>query len=376
MPKPLIRINYATPDEIATLHGVGKVLANRIVEFRKTNGYFSSPDDLAKVDGISIKFAIMLSVQIDWQVPSIDENTKEQDWGGALYVALLPITALWLLFNKILPNLNQDIEGYQLGYSKLWVWIWVDASISMILISETIRGVVLILREISNRPSLARIFHKAHLILVGVSVVFAISSGLGHATYYQFYAKNGWGTLLNNPRYMVGLLGGIAMGLTFGPQLLVYKYPKLAQNSILATIFDTSIIISAPVHAFFIWINRNEFPIWFLVINIIPGIAYLFVGWIRLQYGKSFFSIIATRWLPLEKSTDETGGWIRWINLRLPDTEQQKALKQALETMYPPSKFRKALSFIVFGAGGWILSTVLGSVIDWLLQNWLDKLIR
>jgi competence protein ComEA len=53
-----IMINRATVKEFESLDGIGPVLANRIVSYRKVNGPFSAIEDLLKVPGIGeSKFA-------------------------------------------------------------------------------------------------------------------------------------------------------------------------------------------------------------------------------------------------------------------------------------------------------------------------------
>jgi competence protein ComEA len=53
-----IMINRATVKDFESLDGIGPVLANRIVAYRKTNGPFTSIEDLLKVPGIGqSKFA-------------------------------------------------------------------------------------------------------------------------------------------------------------------------------------------------------------------------------------------------------------------------------------------------------------------------------
>lgn len=57
-----ININRATATDFDTLPGIGPVLAQRIVSYRKTNGPFTSIEDLQKVSGIGIsKFADLKS---------------------------------------------------------------------------------------------------------------------------------------------------------------------------------------------------------------------------------------------------------------------------------------------------------------------------
>ena len=48
-------INTATAAELEILPGIGEVLAGRIVDYRETNGFFSSPEELLNVDGIGPK---------------------------------------------------------------------------------------------------------------------------------------------------------------------------------------------------------------------------------------------------------------------------------------------------------------------------------
>lgn len=48
-----ININTATVSELDLLPGVGEVIAERIVSFRKENGPFRSVDDLIHVEGVS-----------------------------------------------------------------------------------------------------------------------------------------------------------------------------------------------------------------------------------------------------------------------------------------------------------------------------------
>ena len=53
-----IMINRATVKDFESLDGIGPVLANRIVTYRKTNGPFTAIEDLLKVPGIGqSKFA-------------------------------------------------------------------------------------------------------------------------------------------------------------------------------------------------------------------------------------------------------------------------------------------------------------------------------
>ena len=50
-----ININKAGVEELATLDRVGEKYAQRIVEYRQTNGPFKTPEDIMKIKGIGSK---------------------------------------------------------------------------------------------------------------------------------------------------------------------------------------------------------------------------------------------------------------------------------------------------------------------------------
>ncbi|KPK71717.1 MAG: hypothetical protein AMJ84_05740 [Acidithiobacillales bacterium SM23_46] len=49
---PMVNINTATVEDLCTLHGVGPVLAQRIVEYRRQHGPFRAPAEIQRVRGI------------------------------------------------------------------------------------------------------------------------------------------------------------------------------------------------------------------------------------------------------------------------------------------------------------------------------------
>ena len=50
-----VNINEADADTLATLKGIGKDRALKIIEYREQNGAFEKPEDLMKVKGIGQK---------------------------------------------------------------------------------------------------------------------------------------------------------------------------------------------------------------------------------------------------------------------------------------------------------------------------------
>ena len=50
-----VNINEADADTLATLKGIGKDRALKIIEYREQNGSFQKPEDIMKVNGIGQK---------------------------------------------------------------------------------------------------------------------------------------------------------------------------------------------------------------------------------------------------------------------------------------------------------------------------------
>lgn len=70
-----LELNSASVEMLVTLHGIGEVLAQRIVDYRDANGGFGSVDELLNVSGIGEKKleAIRSQVYVDTTVSQMPE---------------------------------------------------------------------------------------------------------------------------------------------------------------------------------------------------------------------------------------------------------------------------------------------------------------
>src|SRR5699024_231642 len=60
----MVKINYATQEEIETLNGIGPSKAEAIIQYREENGMFKQPEDLLEISGIGDKTLENLREQI------------------------------------------------------------------------------------------------------------------------------------------------------------------------------------------------------------------------------------------------------------------------------------------------------------------------
>ena len=61
-----VNINTATADELASLPGITKARAEKIVKYREDNGFFSSLEDLKNVDMINDKLIDSLRDELEF----------------------------------------------------------------------------------------------------------------------------------------------------------------------------------------------------------------------------------------------------------------------------------------------------------------------
>ncbi|MFN2222261.1 MAG: helix-hairpin-helix domain-containing protein, partial [Candidatus Promineifilaceae bacterium] len=74
-----VDLNQASAPELAALPGIGQKLAEKIVEYRQENHYFSEAADLAAVPGISDQMVGELEKHLIVQIPDAAQKTPDSD---------------------------------------------------------------------------------------------------------------------------------------------------------------------------------------------------------------------------------------------------------------------------------------------------------
>ncbi len=214
-------------------------------------------------------------------------------------------------------------------------------------------------------------------------MVVALSSGivllLGTVIYFQFNSLSGWTALQTSGDswpLIIGLVSFIFLYLFMVPQIVVWRRPELATNSWLSGLFDMAIALFGLLLILGIRANQQFLPLWLLLLSGVAGLIIVVIAVVSLRRGESFFhaslDFIDPRIIIRQQATIDD--WRAWLNSRLPDPQEQKALKEALVEIYRPSASQTLVRFLVLGVGGWIVLTVIGAIIELYAQDWWQRL--
>lgn len=364
MTVPLVPINSAPAEQLEALYGVGSRLAERIVRHREQFGPFRGPEELARVEGFGLELAVTLSPHIDWATGEAGEEddlvpVTRWDWVSALVLLIVWIGIVrWLTGGETFRARTAPLAGFprvdflpalaavlfvtSLGFFNVGLVAWVVESV----LPWRSR------RRVADR--LAIWAGALGVVLGAISLVLALSLG---------------GTTIYGP----GLTFAVASALLFWPQFLVLHNPALATSRKLAMAHDLAWIVVIPASAFMIATFPEETPLLIDVLFGLIGLMGVFLGVQALRGQSDFLNDV--RGFVQDGASRPQPAWMTWLNTRVPSQQDQRALQAALNRTYPPSRLRSLGGAIVVGAGGWLVITALGAIVEWLIQNWLDGLV-
>ena len=341
-----VRINTAAADELSkSLPGIEPERARLLVAHREEHGYFRGPEDLGRVEGIDRETVAALAPYMDWSVPPEQAGPHQREWGWALAAAVTLLAFLWQLAFGSLPALVRAIPASEpLG-------IWNAAADTAILSGLTL----------------------------GMSAVVAYASAaLVTASRYLFFDPDLAG-LRRNPQDLVIFPIAVAVALMALPVLLVLWRPALAASHRLARLFDTGLALAALGLVVAVWASGGASPTWFSLLNGLWGLFFGYVALRALRSGESPFFELASFLTPEQdtpdRPADTEAAWGTWLNVRLPDVEDQRALKRYLEGRYPGPRGRSILYAATVGGSLWLVAQSVGGAVEWLVGRGLERVI-
>ena len=367
-----LRINTATADELNEyLSGIEPEQGRLIVAYREEHGYLHGPEDLGRVEGIDRETVAALAPYVDWSVPPEREAAQQREWGWALAAVLTLLAFLWQLAFGSLPALVRAVSGSNA------LEIWYAANDAGILAGLVLGMASLVAFFLTDDQRRAR---KAVLVAVagfGVSLLAYTSAALATASGYLFLDSGGWAELRRNPQDLVIFPIAVAIALMGLPVLLVVWRPTLAESPRLARLFDMGPALAALGLVLAVWASGGVSPLWYSVLTGLWGLFFGYVALRALRSGESPFFPLA-RYLTPERDTARPAvvetAWGTWLNLRLPDEEDQRALKRYLEQRYPGSRSRSVLYALTVGGGLWLVAQSVGGAVEWLVGRGLERM--
>jgi competence ComEA-like helix-hairpin-helix protein len=364
----LVAINLAEASELVELYKVGPALAKRIISYREAHGPFEGPDDLSRVDGVSADLAMLLSPHIDWRSPSQEDVQLSRSLTG--FVCSLGVCAIGIWFTYYALRM-------------LLTLLPVDGPVGLIRSWRTASGLALSVcltvgfsfkaRSALTRSakSLERYQRAEDRVLL-----FGMGAGLsaGAATVAEFLARlENWRALPQSPGALALVSGALVSLGMWGPVLLVAVHPRLARNRVLSIIMHASFVTAGVALGVAAWFTRKQIHPTVLFLAAAMGVFTIWAGILILRGASPLSYLIEGalgRW-----ESDSDNLWLRWINIRLPDPEQQQALLAALGRAHPPSRWRTLGGALIVGIGVWLLLGTAGAVLEWIIQGWLDAAI-
>lgn len=376
MPPSLIKINYDSADRISELHGINVKLAERIIKYRTSHGYFHTPEDLDKVKGIGLNLAEALAPHIDWSVPQEPPADKQREWVGAVIILAVGFLLFRLSWQRV-GEVARDVAEYRGGWD--WLGLWMDASIAASQGLGVTLTVLLALHSASKRHTAGTRISSAIKATLWALLGAILSLGASNFIYYQFAfpAGDGWRLLFSyNRPGLLAVVGGCAIFLMFGPAILRPVHLKISSSPHLKRLHNAALFLTGLLNIGIFLFAREQLSFFFQIGGIITSLAFMGIALTSLLTGKSFHDAFAHLFLPKQDRAGmrESDEWLKWLNIRLPDINEQKELKKALDEAYPPSKIRTVTSVIFITVCGWIILQSIGAAIQWAVQKWLENL--
>ena len=335
---------------------------------RNEKGVFSEPEDLTRVDGVSLELAITLSPHIDWTVPSKENEKLSRNW----FCVIFFILSLVVIYPVINGSIFADINWFR----NLPYWDWFEFfQVTVNPFGKIFASGSLLFAGFANLTT-TRINSRRFLLgSLYFGVLWLVTKSILAFSYFFLIHRMGWNQIFSYGEFWIDwLLLVISVNIAL-PPLVVFWRPSLRYDKRFSVMFNILNLVIGLIMGLMIWLGRDNTSIWVNLLLLGVGIYLIYIGIVGVRYRANLFD--AEYGVLYEgKKQISYKYWLNWINSRLPDPQQQLSLKDALEKAYPPSRGQTITNILLIGIGGWIISTVLSAVVQWFVEKGLENLFH
>ena len=365
----LIRINIDPAERIAELYNISLKTANTIVSDREQQGFYTNPEELSRIEGISFELAKTLSPHIDWRFPPEQEPEKAKQWYLFVFL-LISIIGIVLIGIDAIPDF---LNLFSKNVTPTWLNLINRVSCFSGLLSMCVVFVLMLISTITRSWSLIRRYfrYQTFFMIICIFCLFIIYPSLFYLIEFDNHGR--FSRFIISLDFLIISIVGIIMLILLLSHLVAALCSRYVVSNLRQIINTVFYIMLSPASVAYVVVRYDELSFFELLLAGFGGIAFFVLGIQAIQTGETLFH--SSIYIRPEAAQMIIGGdyWLEWLNNFLDDTTSQKELKNALLEAYPPSKARTFAGMIVLNAGGWLLIVVFSAIIEWVVQGGLDR---
>ena len=381
-----IRINFDNVTQLIKIPQIGEKLAERIIWMREKGQYFRSPEDLSKIRGISLKAAQQLQDVIDWSTPLPEKSWEPKSDVIIAGIGIIVFAFIWMIYGgiKTIPSLifvlefsSPNLLAKVMNYGRYIFLLLNQGILIMAFLSLIFEFLVAYYQNKMTARNLVEKIEK-YIIVVLIALGFLAISlvfDIAHVVFYllDFSVKDPFS------QNIVRLIFQKSLSIVVGVYIwVIFWHPQKILRSTFLYLGDSMLFLTMASIGYPIMneVRTGSYDIFFLIISFLMILAISYFNIKSLRSGRSFFEFFYRYGIEriLFDTNTPSEFWLEWLNRRLPHEEQKKALRDALNTAYPPSRIKTLINWLFFVFGGWLLVSIGQSILDYFVQNLLRQI--
>lgn len=271
MESSLININSASLEELQTIHGVGPLLAARIIDYRNKSGAIRVKEQLVAVRGLGKKQIDQMAQVIDW---SIAKTTAAQGTISQIPALVMSATVFTILLYLVYPMIGLFFEEFTHWENNILHWF--TTAVNSLAILFTTSSLILMLGWLLS-IFYARSSVPVKIIQFGSAAVAILLLSLIVVSLAGYRILNTYTDVTTYMMNLMVVIGSVLLlvYLQYGPQLLCLTRYHL--NEPASEFFDYSLFPLAVVILITALLESSMSPV--------VDIFMLWVGILMITYG-------------------------------------------------------------------------------------------